>query len=82
MRSNISDFSADFHVYRVDWEEGRIIWYVDGVETAKLEGDQVSDEQMYIIANLAVGGNFPGPADNTMVLPAKFEIDYIRVYQR
>lgn len=81
-RASIADFSANFHTYRVDWEEGRIVWYVDDVETARVEGDQVSSEQMYILANLAVGGNFPGPTDSTTVFPAKFEIDYIRVYQR
>ncbi len=81
-RASIADFSAAFHTYRVDWEEGRIVWYVDDVETARVEGEQVSSEQMYLLANLAVGGNFPGPADSTTVFPAKFEIDYIRVYQR
>lgn len=81
-RTRINDFSQSFHVYRVDWEPGRIVWYVDDVETARIEGDQVSDEQMYLIANLAVGGNFPGPADETTPFPARFEIDYIRVYQR
>nr|MBX2882796.1 glycoside hydrolase family 16 protein [Granulosicoccus sp.] len=78
----ISDFSQNFHIYRVDWEPGRIVWYVDDVETARVEGDQVSDEQMYLIANLAVGGTFPGPADESTPFPARFEIDYIRVYQR
>lgn len=82
MRAEISDFSQNFHTYRVDWEEGRIVWYVDDVETGRVEGDQVSDEQMYLLANLAVGGSFPGPADNTTPFPARFEIDYIRVYQR
>jgi hypothetical protein len=81
-RSEISDFSLDFHTYRVDWEEGRIVWYVDDIETGRVEGDHVSDEQMYILANLAVGGTFPGPADETTPFPARFEIDYIRVYQR
>ncbi len=81
-RAAISDFSADFHTYRVDWEEGRIVWYVDDVETHRVEGPQVSDEQMYLIANLAVGGTFPGPADESTPFPANFEIDYIRVYQR
>ncbi|MFK7894032.1 MAG: family 16 glycosylhydrolase [Granulosicoccus sp.] len=81
-RATISDFSTDFHVYRVDWEPGRIVWFVDDVETGRVEGNQVSDEQMYIIANLAVGGTFPGPADESTPFPARFEIDYIRVYQR
>ncbi|MGQ7846595.1 family 16 glycosylhydrolase [Granulosicoccus sp. 3-233] len=82
MRASISDFSADFHTYRVDWEPQRIVWYVDDVETGRVEGEQVSDEQMYLIANLAVGGNFPGPADSMTPFPALFEIDYIRVWQR
>lgn len=81
-RSFINDFSADFHTYSVDWSEGSLVYYVDGVEVKRIEGDIVSDEQMYIIANLAVGGWFPGPADETTPFPAKFEIDYIRVYQR
>lgn len=81
-RASIADFSADFHTYRVDWEEGRIVWYVDDIETARTEGSHVSSEQMYLIANLAVGGNFPGPADSTTVFPAVLEIDYIRVFQR
>jgi len=81
-RATISDFSQAFHVYSVEWTPGRIIWFVDGVETHRLEGSEVSDEQMYIIANLAVGGSFPGPADETTPFPARFEIDYIRVYQR
>lgn len=81
-QSFINDFSADFHIYSVDWSEGLLIWYVDGVEVKRVEGDAVSDEQMYIIANLAVGGTFPGPADESTPFPAKFEIDYIRAYQR
>jgi len=81
-RADISDFSTNFHTYRVDWEEGRIVWYVDDVETHRVEGPQVSDEQMYLLANLAVGGTFPGPADESTPFPAEFEIDYIRVYQR
>ncbi len=81
-RANIEDFSEAFHVYSVEWSEGQIIWFVDGAETYRLEGSQVSNEQMYLIANLAVGGTFPGPADESTPFPAKFEIDYIRVYQR
>jgi len=81
-RAPMPDFSADFHTYGVDWSPGRVIWYVDGVETHRLEGDTVSDEQMYLLANLAVGGAFPGSPDETTVFPATFEIDYIRVWQK
>ena len=76
------DFSADFHTYGVEWTPGRIIWSVDGQETARVEGDQVSSEQMYLLANLAVGGDFPGSPDETTPFPSTYEIDYIRVWQR
>lgn len=78
----IADFSADFHTYGVDWSPGRIIYYLDGQETYRIEGDEVSSEQMYLLANLAIGGDFPGPPDETTVFPATFELDYIRVWQR
>lgn len=81
-RAPMPDFSADYHVYGVEWSEGRVIWSVDGVETHRLEGPQVSSEQMYILANLAVGGDFPGDPDETTQYPARFEIDYIRVWQQ
>jgi len=80
--ASVSDFSARFHVYAVDWSPGRVIWSIDGVETRRLEGSEVSSEQMYILANLAVGGDFPGAPDESTPFPSSFEIDYIRVYQR
>ncbi len=82
LRTTMPDFSADFHTYAVDWSPGRIIYFIDGQETHRIEGPEVSSEQMYIIANLAVGGAFPGSPDETTVYPATFEIDYIRVWQR
>jgi serralysin len=35
---------------------------------------------MYLLANLAVGGNWPGSPDNTTPFPAEMKIDYIRAY--
>jgi beta-glucanase (GH16 family) len=37
---------------------------------------------MYIMANLAVGGDWPGPPDAATVFPTQLEVDYIRVWQR
>ncbi len=36
---------------------------------------------MYLIANLAVGGNFNSQPVDPSALPASLDIDYIRVYQ-
>jgi beta-glucanase (GH16 family) len=75
------DFSADFHTFAVDWEPGLIIWYVDGIERARTEKG-VPSEPMYIIANLAVGGDWPGKPDQATVFPGYMDIDYVRVYQK
>lgn len=82
LRASMADFSQDFHTYTVEWSEERIVWSIDGVESRRIEGPQVSSEQMYILANLAVGGDFPGAPDESTVYPARFEIDYIRAWQR
>jgi hypothetical protein len=37
---------------------------------------------MYLLANLAVGGDWPGDPDETTPFPSYFEIDYIKVWAR
>jgi len=83
------DFSSDFHVVAVEWEEGEIRWYLDG----KLYQTQTSwhtaggsfpapfDQKFFIILNVAVGGAWPGPPDKTTVFPQTMEVEYVRVYQ-
>lgn len=76
------DYSQDFHTFGVRWEPGLIVWYVDGVEKHRLQDGNVSWEEMYLLANLAVGGWWPGSPDGTTSFPARLTIDYIRAYQR
>jgi beta-glucanase (GH16 family) len=75
------DFSADFHTFAVEWQDGLCVWYVDGVERHR-SVTGIPDEPMYVIANLAVGGDWPGMPDATTPFPSSMDIDYIRVYQR
>jgi len=37
---------------------------------------------MYMIANLAIGGAWPGSPDQTTSFPAYYDIDYVRAYER
>ncbi len=76
------DYSADYHVYSAQWEPGLIQFYIDGVPHNRIENDTVADEQMYVLANLAVGGNWPGSPDAQTTFPANYSIDWIRVYQK
>jgi beta-glucanase (GH16 family) len=80
---SVSDLSQDWHVFGLRWEPGSIIWYLDGVEQWRFEDDRyIPDEPMYLIMNLAVGGDWPGPPDSSTRFPADFLIDYVRVWRR
>jgi len=73
------DLSADFHSYAVEWRPEAIVWYFDGVE--KFRSDQgVPQQPMYLLVNLAIGGDWPAPPDETTPWPSSFDVDYVRVY--
>ncbi len=76
------DYTADFHTYAVEWKPGTLVFYVDGVEQHRIVDPKVSQQEMYVIANTAIGGWWPGSPDETTPFPAKYQIDYIRVYQK
>lgn len=74
------DFADGMHTFAVDWQPGELTWYIDGMEVFNTT-ENVPDQPMYMLANLAVGGNWPGSPDETTAFPSSFDIDYIRVYQ-
>jgi beta-glucanase (GH16 family) len=76
------DFSAGFHVFGLNWTPQDITWYVDGIARQRDQNKtHVPAETMYLILNLAVGGNWPGNPDARTVFPGAFAIDYVRVWQ-
>lgn len=89
-------FADSFHTFAVKWEPGEISWYVDGFLIHR-ENDWYSvtegqgeitypapfDQPFYIILNLAVGGSWVGYPDRTTDFKnARYEIDYVRVWQK
>ncbi|MQX11627.1 family 16 glycosylhydrolase [Sinorhizobium fredii] len=78
-----SDLTQDWHVYSLTWDQDRIIWYLDGKEVWRYsEAGSISSEDMYLLLNLAVGGEWAGsPSDGTK-FPAEYLIDYVRIWQR
>lgn len=82
------EWSDEFHVWRMDWNENEIRLYLNGElinttdvnETFNPDGSNPFREPHYMLVNLAVGGNNGGDFSETD-FPAKYEIDYIRVYQ-
>ncbi len=75
------NLSNGFHKYSVLWEPGLVVWYIDDQEVRRMTGVRVSDEPMNIIAQLVVGSSWIG-APGADVIPAEFEIDYIRAWQK
>ena len=90
------DFAEEFHNFALLWEPGVIRWYVDGrrfhqvsrwysagKDGVKKPFPAPFDHDMYLILNLAVGGNWVGyPDETTDFTDAIFAVDYVRVYQR
>lgn len=76
------DFTSDFHTFGVEWNPGELIFYVDSVEVHRVIDSNVSQQEMYILANTAVGGWWAGPPDSSTPFPGEYKIDYIRAYQK
>jgi beta-glucanase (GH16 family) len=85
------DWSSRFHVWRMDWDEDSIKLYVDNEllnsvslkETfnERRDGANPFHEPHYILLSLSVGGTRGGDPSQTE-FPARFEVDYVRVYDR
>jgi beta-glucanase (GH16 family) len=83
------NFSDDFHVFAVEWDDTSIKFFVDANNYATMTKEQwpqgspwVFDHPFFIILNLAVGGDWPGPPDASTQFPGEMLVDYVRVYQK
>jgi hypothetical protein len=70
-----------FHVFAVSWDPKEIIWYLDGREMRRQPTPPDMNKPMYLLANLAIGGSWPGDPDASTRWPARMSIDYIRAYR-
>lgn len=75
------DCSQEFHTWAMNWEEGRLTWYLDGKEIHVYEGETPQNE-MLILLGLYQNCGWTGPMDPEMPYPRDFEIDYIRVWKK
>lgn len=80
----------EFHIYALEWTEDYIRTYVDGKELFYFANDKKNNSDtwpfnkpFYLKLNLAWGGMWGGlHGVDESALPATYEIDYVRVYQR
>jgi len=85
--------AAGWHTYGMIWKPGSVAYYVDDpgypyvtFTTSSLSGLSGAvwpfdaGQSNYIILNLAVGGYWPGPPNETTPFPAEMLVDYVRLY--
>ncbi|MBN2163939.1 MAG: glycoside hydrolase family 16 protein [Pontiellaceae bacterium] len=88
-----SDWDSRFHVWRMDWDAESIKLYLDDellntISQAQAVNDSEKwgpkkpfQQPHYLLLNLAIGGNQGGDPSGTD-FPSRYEIDYVRVYQK
>lgn len=84
-------WASQFHTWRMDWDEEHIALYVDdqlmiSTPLSQLENKDGSGfnpfkQPHYMLFDLAIGGQNGGDPSNT-TFPNRFEVDYVRVYQK
>lgn len=84
-------WATQFHLWRMDWDKDFIRLYLDDellneidlsrtCNGGKPDGFNPLRTPMYIILNLAMGSS--GGKIDEAALPMRYEIDYVRVYQK
>lgn len=93
VRKKIVEFgpgwAEQFHVWRMDWDEHFIRLYCDGrlmntqdlSKTVNPDGVNPFHQPVFIMLNQAIGGTVGGDPSQT-AFPVRYEIDYVRVYQK
>ena len=82
----ISDVSADFHIYSLNWSPDKIIFLIDDVPfytyapEVKDADTWPFDKDHYLLLNVAMGGIAGAVAPSFQESP--MIIDYVRVYQK
>lgn len=87
---DLENAHTDFHVFAIEWTEDKIDFFVDGeqyfsyAKNAEFPDYWRFDKPMYLLLNLAIGGDGTwGGAkgiDNA-IFPLKYYIDYVRYYK-
>ncbi len=75
-----TDIGQNWHTYGLTWAPGSLTWLIDGVTTCTMTTG-VPSTPMFLILNVAVGGN-GGGAITPSTLPQTAAIDYVKVTQK
>lgn len=71
--------TSGFHTYGVLWTAETITWYIDGVASASMPTPADMHQPMYMLVNLAIGGDWGGNPGSDFT-GADLLVDYVHVY--
>jgi beta-glucanase (GH16 family) len=82
-------WASEFHVWRMDWDAQKIELYLDDqllnlatlASMLNADGRSPFEQKAYLLLNLALGGINGGDPSKTP-FPQRYEVDYVRVFQR
>ena len=83
----VKNAATEWHVYACEWTADWMKFYVDGTLHLTVDNDGQGYDHwpfytpFYLKLNMAWGGNMGGATDES-ALPAVYEIDYVRVFQK
>lgn len=66
---------------RFEWTPEEIAWYLEDEKLHSIQ-ENIPDQYMYMIINLAVGGEWPGDPDENTQFPTSFEVDVLEFEPR
>jgi beta-glucanase (GH16 family) len=79
---------TEFHIYGCEWNTEKLTFLLDGVPYLTVQNEHKDDKEypfnnpMYILLNVAVGGNWGGTKGiDESIFPVRMEVDYVRVFQ-
>lgn len=76
------DMTQGWHTYGLEWKPDSMTWYIDGVARWRVtDPRQIPQEDMYLLANLAVGGQFTKSPNEDTPFPSSLQFDYIRAWE-
>lgn len=85
----LPDCAENFHTYQMEWDQDSLRIGVDGNYFFTYVNERTGYEawpfnnNMYLLLNLAVGGNWGGSKGVAQdIWPRRMEVDFVRVYQK
>lgn len=77
---DVGDMTTGFHVYSALWTKAEVIWYFDGREVVRAPAFDSTDQTMYMIFDMWIGG-WAGGTTSATPPELRTEVDWVRVWR-